>query len=247
MSGLFVRAMNEAHKVTGNLCLGDHPLPEILSFTVNAETPRGSLVDVPCSIWSYLCNCPLDGWSMEHLTLAEHLTADPRPTLYCGAGSGRHAKWLLSRDPPIPCMSIDNSDDAIELMGRRGVPCEKMDALDMSFADNSHERVVLHADGLIESYENPLACLTEGARVASDRVVVCGYEIDPDETVPIAWSMDWQDEHEDNTYYSHPIALIEDTLEALGMTLDLLRTWSEDDAPPGGDLWGIQYLIQARW
>jgi len=244
MFSLFARAMNEAHKVTGDTCEGSEH-PAILGYLCSASTPRGSYTDLPYSLWAYLCDYPLDGWSMEHLTRIEHLTADPRPTLYCGAGSGRMAKWLLSQG--IPCACIDISDDAIELMTRRGVACEKMNVCAMTFADSSHERVVLHSDGLLESMASPLACLTEAARVASDRVVVCGYQLDPAVTVPMAWSMDWNGEHEADTYFSHPMAVVEGILEGLGMTLVLRRTWSEDDAPPGGDLWGIQYLIEARW
>ena len=177
--------------------------------------------------------------------MADILTADPMPTLYVGAGSGRVPRWLLSNG--IPCAAVDNSPDAIELMGRRGIPCELMDACAMTFADDSHERVILHSDGLMDSFEDPADCIAEAARVASSRVLVMGYEIDPAATVPCTWGLTWQGQTVSDTYHAHPVAKIEAILQAVGMVLVSRVMWSDDEAPEGGNYFGVQYLIEARW
>ena len=243
MAELFARALLAAYKVTGDL-EAHSECPDILNYVESATTPRGNY-SVLMSMWTYLSSTPCIGWLMEQLTLAEHLCADPHQTLYVGAGSGRMVKCLAQHG--TEAHGIDLSDDAIELMTLRGISCEKMDGCNMSYADNSYVRVVVHSNGLLDALEDPAQCISEAARVASGRVIVAGFEIDPASTVPFTWGMEWQGESEGATYYSHPISLIEGILTGLGMTLLLCKPWGEDNDPEGGGVYGEQYLIEARW
>ena len=242
----FARMLNEAHKVTGNVRSGE-ACPDILIYNVTTATPRGSLAGHPFCLWPYLCDYPLDGWSTETLKLVNELTANPMGTLYLGAGSGRVVKWLNGAG--MACVGIDIDPDALELMERRGVPCEEMDALDMTYEDNSHERVIVHGDGLLDSFEDVGALLAEAGRVASDTLVVTGYEMDEEARVAFDWGFTWEQRPElvQTTYYAHPATDVVAALVAAGMTPVRVMKWSDDDAGPGGNIFGVQYLIEARW
>lgn len=241
----FAKFLNEAHRVTGDTRGNEIP-HAILFHQVTCETPLGSVVDQPMCVWKYLCDHPSDGWLTEYLVLANWLASAPMPTLYVGAGSGRIVKFLLAKG--MDAIGIDNSDDAIELMERRGVPCEKMDGAAMTYADDSHDRVVVHSDGVLDSVTDVGPLLTEAARVASERVIVTGYELDDAAMVEYQWGFSWQGGGEaPRSYYSHPAVDIVAALRAVGMTPITLTKWSEPGTGSGGSIFGIQYLIEARW
>jgi len=241
----FAKFLNEAHRITGNTRENEIPDP-VLFYRVTCETPQGCLEEQENCVWRYLCDHPSDGWLTEYLVLANWLTADPMETLYVGAGSGRIVKWLLSKG--MDAIGIDLSDDAIELMERRGVPCEKMDGAAMTYADNAWDRVVVHSDGVLDSVADVVPLLAEAARVSSSRVIVTGYEIDEAETVDFQWGFTWQGGGEaPRSYYSHPAAVIVAALEALGMSPVTCTKWGEPGTGSGGSIFGVQYLIEAKW
>lgn len=243
---LFMRMMLAAYEDVGDTRRG-MPFSESIVYESWMNSTAGIVERTKTSSWEYLCRSPIDGWDMASLTLIEHLVADPHETLYVGAGTGRMIAFMQSNG--IACRGLDISPTSVELMARRGMECDLMDAQAMTYADDSFARVVLHGDGLVDSFADPTILIQEAARVASDGVIVAGYEIDEAESSPLTWGMAWGGEEYEGTFWAHPRVRIEAMLETAGMTLLLTKSFGEDwdPEPMGASPYGTMYLVEARW
>lgn len=239
MSGLFPKAMLQAHKLYDDWYRGRILEPEI-EYIMTSKGPDFD-VTTGASFWDHLCNDPLQGWTLMDMTFASFLLTIEGNILYVGGGSGRFSKWLESHGRE--CYTIDSSPEAIELMGRRDVECELMDGMDMSFAANSYPVVVIGGD-VLDCYEDPTPFIKEAARVASERIVYCGYirEGQTDDKIEYDWSMEWMGETDTiKAYYQHH-EYMKGLAEAEGMNFERLRTYLPDESKPD-----LSWILEMEW
>lgn len=239
MSGLFPKAMLHAHKLYDDWYRGRILEPE-LDFIMTSKGP-GIDVTVGGCFWDHLCNDPLQGWTLMDMTFASFIQTTEGNVLYVGGGSGRFSKLLESWGRE--CYSIDSSPDAIELMERRGVLCALMDGANMSFADGSFAIVVIGGD-VLDCYEDPTPFIREAARVASDRIVYCGYmrEGQTNDKIEYDWTMEWMGETDTiKAYYQHH-EYMRGIAEAEGMGFVRLRTYLPDETQPD-----LSWILEMEW
>ena len=249
---LFARAMNEAHKAYGDMCIGSEirRIHEYQwTFSVNGELVR----DDKTTLWDFLCDHPYDprvevepparaadNWQRYNVVAFEALEQCRRDMLYLGAGAGRFSRaveTLLG----LSCTNVDNSPEAIELMARRGIDAQLMDAYDLTFEDNSFPLVVVTP----WAFDNDPEALLRGAgRVASERVIISGFQLSEDlDPVPYSETMDWEGETDSRSafayHHEHVIAM----LGAVGMEPDQVCVFSEDLDHPHN----LSWLLEARF
>src|SRR3990172_5754510 len=164
---IFARAMLAAHKAHGDIRLGSqvHPIHE---YTYTVRSPGFSISNKD-SFWRYLCDFPIEGWLTQEQLVAARLQAINLRTLEVGSGSGRFLKFLTRTG--VDNHGIDHSEDAIELMARRGISADLMDGHDLHFADREFPLVYLPIDTIEQSRDLPLL-LSEACRVADSVLIM---------------------------------------------------------------------------
>jgi len=164
--------------------------------------------------------------------------------LHVGAGSGRLTSAVSSWKAPLRCYSIDNDPSAITLMEARDVPCEWMDAHDMSaFADDSFPLVVI-SFWMISQSTDIETLIAECARVASEKVIVAGWfakGLGHERPVKVVETMtDWQGNTEDYSttawHRDHVLRLF----AAESMKPTVTRTFLTLDAKPDEISWLVE-------